>query len=483
MRQEFLYPRFASLIFLLFGVLPTVTFGSHFYEYCCEISKCSDVIAACNENPSCRSSCAADLSCQPVDQLVIKDYSCFQIHLNNATQAALGVVCNQTYSPFHPPASAFYIDYATCNQNCPGWAPTGSSYSSAWITVMFQFILPAVIFSMTIPRQHKWEASDWLFEFDLNRVNNLPKAVMSLLCAGIIVFVDTMVWVLAIFVGAGPMLVGALHEAVLDFSIVQHLKSINPDPSYAENGETRHSELSEANKVELILAVLSGNLDMSVCDPQSILSEVISLPRAPQIDEGERVTIALNGLEKLDALKKQLDAILQSQYSFGSIVGAPVLFYLVAFSYSLVGLSQDIGNHDTAHSLAFGMWWMVIVHVAIVSGCLLASNNPSTVTGIAAERLATHSPHKTESHSPISFFMRRVYHSPFMPVPLWDRGRMKQKWIESTRSWKASWFRDRIRIRIGWILIPATAFLLIFIPSCLAFIISYMTPRVCLGCR
>ena len=192
---------------------------------------------------------------------------------------------------------------------------------------------------------------------------------------------------------------------------------------------------------------------------------------------------------RLDVVEMQLQHMLQSQNSFGSIVGAPVLFYIGAFVYTLVGLSANKGDNDTAHSLAFGMWWMGIVHVAIVSGCLLASNNPSTLTAIVATELvrrqtARRGSFERRTRDRTYLLMSPVYHSQFMPVPLWDRGRMKKMWVESTDAFRGQeWFRRRISIRIGWILIPLTAFSLIFVPSALAFAVSYTTPRICLSCR
>ena len=69
---------------------------------------------------------------------------------------------------------------------------------------------------------------------------------------------------------------------------------------------------------------------------------------------------------------------MDGQVPFGAAVGAPVLLYIGQFIYSLVSLSETKGDKDTARALAFGIWWMTIVHVSALSGSLLASNNPST---------------------------------------------------------------------------------------------------------
>ena len=573
------YPLYA----LLFSFIPVVAAVGNFI-YCCDIQKCNNVTAVCQTNSDCQSACAADLSCEPPEQLAVKDYSCFRNHLNNTQYTALGIICNQTYNPLQSPAPSFLIDYATCNRDCSGWALADPSKPNSWAALILQYILPVVIFSMTIPRGQKWEVKDWWFDFELNHVEGILRAIVSLFWAGTVVIADMTVWVFFIFVLAGPMLVGGIHEAVLDYTIVQHLEDTEHTRKqvYDESGglireDSVFRHLSEEDKVELLFAVLSGNLDRTVGEPQNILRGVIGLPQAApyvptdrrksryspgkgaitsgKASERKSATLARPSLEsagstgatgpalnksdggrldnsgngsstavvsnaqqpatalpspmtqgaasqkrehkpvsiqerrtRLDIAEMRLQYMLQSQYSFGSIVGAPVLFYIGAFIYNLVGLSANKGDNATAHSLAFGMWWMGIVHVAIVSGCLLASNNPSTATAILAEEIVRQEKKQQKSFEKrkkdLTYFpMSPVYHSQFMPVLLWDRGRMKRLWVESTNAYTKQWFRKRINIRIGWILIPLTAFFLILVPSVLAFMVSYTTPRICLGCR
>lgn len=74
--------------------------------------------------------------------------------------------------------------------------------------------------------------------------------------------------------------------------------------------------------------------------------------------------------------------MLDCQYPFGAAVGAPILLYIGSLIYSLATLHNAEGDHDTARALAFGIWWMNIVHVAAISACLPASNNPSTAAAI-----------------------------------------------------------------------------------------------------
>jgi hypothetical protein len=69
--------------------------------------------------------------------------------------------------------------------------------------------------------------------------------------------------------------------------------------------------------------------------------------------------------------------MLHCQYSFGSIVGAPVFFFLGGFIFALLQILEGLGHEDIAEGCAFGRWYMTIPHIAIVPGGLLAGNNPN----------------------------------------------------------------------------------------------------------
>ncbi len=82
--------------------------------------------------------------------------------------------------------------------------------------------------------------------------------------------------------------------------------------------------------------------------------------------------------------KTRLRTMLQCQYSFGSLVGAPVIFFLGGFLFAFLTSLDNLGDEDIAESIAFGCWYMIIPHIAIVSGLLLAGNNPNILEGVLA---------------------------------------------------------------------------------------------------
>ncbi|KAI9727897.1 MAG: hypothetical protein M1828_005302 [Chrysothrix sp. TS-e1954] len=385
---------------------------------------------------------------------------------------------------------------------------------------------------MTIPRRRRWEVGDFFFNFKLNRLEGLARAFISLIVAGVVVIADTVVWVFTIFTLAGPMLVGGLHEALLDYRIVKTLPGI-------VGGPNRVQFLSYPERVKLMLVVLCGNLDLAVGDPQILLQERIALASNPfsrlSISQepfdpsrwgtgtaGMRAShVSEEQWKDLERTQVQLRAILTCQYSFGSIVGAPVLFYLGSFFYTVILLENRKGDNSTAHSLAFGEWWMALPFVAIVSGCLLASNNPSTSTALVGKgavfekdtvegsslepshstsSFAMSDHHITRHSSAISelrpgktlprwaqFGMTPVFPTRFRPVPMWERGQMKTSWLANSEVWdgkERTWLRNKIQLgRAAWITISSSAFLLILFPATIAFLISYNTPRKGLSCR
>jgi hypothetical protein len=43
-------------------------------------------------------------------------------------------------------------------------------------------------------------------------------------------------------------------------------------------------------------------------------------------------------------------------FSYGTTVGIPIAFFCGGFVYNLYDIQNSLGNNDTAHALAFGMW-------------------------------------------------------------------------------------------------------------------------------
>jgi hypothetical protein len=258
-----------------------------------------------------------------------------------------------------------YINYSYCSSKCSSVGIFQPNAPNQWAAPIVQFILLSVISSLSIPRRKKI-AYEYLFDWPVELIetpgwrwiNTYLQLARSLLFFTVIlisVIIDAFLWIFTIIICAANMLVGALYEAHLDYRIVRYLDEMNA------NRDTSEETLDIMR--ELLVIVVSWNLMVEKGEPQTTIPETLTLtiPRDIAISRKKSRSRHLN--------------LLGSQYSFGSAVGSPVIFYLGAFIYTILDLKNDLSDEDAAFSLSFGMEWMIIVHVAIVSGCLLASNN------------------------------------------------------------------------------------------------------------
>ena len=204
--------------------------------------------------------------------------------------------------------------------------------------------------------------------------------------------------------------------------------------------------------------------------------------------------------------KTRLKAMLACQYSFGSVVGAPVIFYIGSFIFALLQVNSALGDNDTSHALAFGMWWMGIPHLSIVSGCLLAGNNPNTLESIVSE--SADSDEKSSAHNNAgkrhdedfktrlrNFTTERLavstYEAHYQPAWMWERGRSKREWVmqlchvyfeEDPREMRE--LRNALRMTPSdWVMLSLFAWFLLFTPCLFGFLTSYYTPTIGLACR
>jgi hypothetical protein len=296
----------------------------------------------------------------------------------NTLPSGLQPICNQTYAEDIPGAPALMITYDYCTNSCPGIGIASLVKQPAvWLMPVFQFIFPAVIFSMIVPRRKNLDAS-WLLEVPLSslRWGQLPvrfglqyfvrapawllrasiRTLLSIPCLTIIV-VDNAIWVAVIVVTAAQMLIEGLYEAQLDHNILRTIALIDDE--------------DKDQKLELMITVVSGNLRLTSggFNPQEAIANALHNQESPREADFPQTSA-------------RLISLMSSQTPFGTAVGIPVLFYLGGFAYTLLSLLDNKSDQNTAIAMAFGVEWMVVVHVSIVGACLLAGNNPATATAI-----------------------------------------------------------------------------------------------------
>ena len=373
--------------------------------------------------------------------------------------------CGQKFSANIPPAPNLLVPLSWCRDHCWGYALYTHKDINDWALPLVQFILPAVIFSMTIPRRLEADAPHLPLIW-------LP---LSLILDAIILTLDTAAWVFTIMIGAAPFILSGLFEVIIDYRVTRYLSA-----------ESTLQRLDRKHTVQLLTAVLAGNLAIEgvPVNPQEELNDKLDITK-PETDVVENTRVRLRGM-------------LDCQVAFGAAVGAPVLLYIGSFVYSLVSLSDSTGDSGTARALAFGIWWMTIVHVSAISGSLLASNNPSTAAAIVRRsrvhlsreqryEYANKRPQmEDEIQAKWEAFSRLplVYKARHEPVWMWTRGKNKAAWLRGTEAWNDKSFCRQMNMSVwSWLLLAIVSYLLVLIPASLAFWIEYLTVPIGLGCR
>lgn len=439
------------------------------------------------------------------------------------------ISCGNTYiNDTIPAATSLFVSYQFCKSECPGYRKSGWGSPSEWAAPIVQFLLPSIIFSMSIPRPIQFLSTEILEEMWIDdATGQFARLAISLLLLPLAMacaILDTVTWVVIIMSMAGPMMVAGLHEAMLDYKILSALVAGKATKAGIGEEEEEEEEEELTAAVELLVTVVSGNLrlDGNIPEPSEVIAEALT-GRKHTDEETQTALVPQGTVERENAVEvtnhhqstteearattqqqkppappperllvphyppscvqhipERLTRLITSQLPFGAIVGAPVVFYLGSFIYTVLDLLDNPSDQDRAISIAYGVEWMIIVHVAIVSGTLLASNNPSPVT-----LLVGRGEDKTRKRGWPERVFPPVYGGVFETVPMWRRGVNKRAWLARTRAWNGvEGFKEAVRIgKWGWTLVGFFTVVLISLPAAAGAFVSWRTPPVGWSCR
>ncbi|KAI1763195.1 hypothetical protein GGR53DRAFT_377129 [Hypoxylon sp. FL1150] len=448
--------------------------------------------------------------------------------------------CGATFNGDMNGAPVVRVPYNWCTRRCPGWEISHSDAMQQWIGPLVQFIVPSLAFCTNVPRTHKLAIPDVVFRAHPRTLVGLGSYWVRLLGAVLLMTLDTMAWLAICFAFAGPMLMSAMYEYALDRKVLEFLAPPNAKPP----------DITLRLRAQLLLAVVVGNIRMSTLedndgtrsagrhdsaisgDLERTISTSTKRRRMSRfvhnsvwkkvmvlVDEYEASRAVAGPPRDAVSLPTKLKALLNSQASFGSTVGAPVLFFVGSFVYTVLDSDNNLGDNDTAHALAFGLWWMVIPYLAIISCAMLASNSPSTLDGIVYDGgVITPKDHfkpsiwaqyrrKLRSYRGIGPIIRQLeeynpietaFEGGFRTVKLWKRGLNKREWVQEAVSEYAAYTTARegdVRISssdlrqsltlnyLDCFYVLIGALFAVLAPCCLAFLTSYNTPQAGLSCR
>jgi hypothetical protein len=425
-------------------------------------------------------------------------------YLRNDPSAAVSVSqplsaqfpCGATYNGDRKGVSSVTVSYNWCNQECGGWELSQTTELNQWLQPFIGFILPTVIFGLNIPRRNKLSLPPFLFPKAIDRPVTFLWAVFCALTAGFIVAVDTIVWLFVVFALSGPMLLSGIYESWIDKKVVDFIDDC-----------IKHHGLPISLRARILSAVLVGNLDIdSAWEPTMHLADSVDPPDIAERD-AEKVN-EIQRLRNVSNVKSRMKSMLACQYSFGTTIGAPVIFYMGSFVYGIFEINKTLGDNDSGIALGFGMWWMSIPHISIISGCLLAGNNPNTLEGIAPQvyqdvqqpvRDGTCAKLRHGMNELLQTRYRPVYDAFYKPAWMWSRGRSKQDWLMNLcNKYENKYPQDHLfhvndklktlQIELSmtvekWVTISSLTFVLFFVPCMLGFLEAFWTPQIGLSCR
>jgi hypothetical protein len=333
----------------------------------------------------------------------------------------------------------YYTSLKWCTENCSFKPPITTDF----LFVFMGFALPAVIFSTVIPRRWRLDVLEQLFKLSRRQLFSLSKLFLSIPAVCIVATFDIIGWIICIMTFAGPMVFSGVQEMLLDFRGVSFLKGSEGLPA--------------REKLEVVVSLLCGNFDQDSDDPKSRIHNVL-IPS--ELTE-----------ESLQSSKSRLITIMNAQTSFGMTIGIPTIFFLGGFLY-------NVTQAPSPGAIPFGILWMVLVVVTIVSGTLLAGNSPNTVSVLVINNYI-------RARQTRRLLFRDMYDSELYPVSMWDRGFNKYQWLKNSALWQdpRGIFRQRMELRgWSWVVIAMDTYLLLASPCLLAWSFDYLIPWPWFGC-
>jgi hypothetical protein len=259
-------------------------------------------------------------------------------------------------------AAVVQVPYTWRLEYCPGWQLSDRTNLNAWLQPLSGFLLPAVIFCLSIPRRRKLRIPGGFFANDIDHTSSYPTAVINAIQAGAMVLADTIIWLSLCFAFAGPMILSGLYEALLDSRMLEFVQV-----------RVKHEKLTLDMRCRLLMVILIGNLDLAIdehtsgessdgrsqsntsqfpsqqtdehrASPWEHMEELLYRirlydddtpsrnlsPRQEARDDQEEMSQLQERSPKMEKhigeTKTKLRTMLLCQYSFGSTVGAPVLY-------------------------------------------------------------------------------------------------------------------------------------------------------------
>lgn len=171
--------------------------------------------------------------------------------------------------PSDPGAPVVRVSYDWCLSQCGGWEISHVDVLSQWIGPLVQFILPSLAFCLNVPRVSKVAIPDGVFQAHPRSLRGFATYWARLGWALVLMTADTFIWLSVCFAFAGPMLLSAVYEFILDRKVLEFLSPPR------EKKKRERPAISNRLKAQLLVAVVVGNLRLSTGRRSSTINSKI----------------------------------------------------------------------------------------------------------------------------------------------------------------------------------------------------------------
>lgn len=169
--------------------------------------------------------------------------------------AEVGNPCTAEWNGNTNGAAVVRVSYDWCLSECGGWQKSVSSKLTQWVGPLVQFIIPSLAFCLNVPRARKLAIPDAIFLENRGTLLGFFTYVPKLLYAMFLTTADTFIWLSVCFAYAGPMLLSAVYEYLLDRKVLEFLS-----PEKNKKLASGRPVISRRLRAQLLLAVVVGNL-------------------------------------------------------------------------------------------------------------------------------------------------------------------------------------------------------------------------------
>jgi len=286
------------------------------------------------------------------------------LHGNISSLLSYQFPCTASYNGSEGDQPQVTITYSWCHQNCGGWAKTTTSRRSDWLEPLLAFILPTLTFCFIIPRRRAIAVPGRLYPS--NRLLGFPgnlTLLYKLPATAVLLTVDSVGWVAASIVMAGPMMLSGCLEILLDSRVLSYLET-----------DAEIDGVNVRQRAQLLLVILVGNLDQDFAwrtcvnllqrlppsnpkvtrrlfppatagsAPSFKSNTPVKQPSVKTSSEKASQTAAHPDTSGLNIFKTKLTSMLESQPRFGASVGIAVIFYTTSFFYSIEQIKDNYGD-------------------------------------------------------------------------------------------------------------------------------------------